>query len=233
MDAIAAARVYHRHDHAQDSRGQGIHRPRRKTRPGLCLRPACFQRVGVSNHTVSELANRFFDGSVKSMVLSLIKTRQITSSDLDRASRCDRFPGDEINDGAPVVGSPDVVLAAGAARDRRLQAARTHGRPIVRSLRDLEYLFSQRAAARLSELFLPRLHLIQPWSRLAAANVADGHRAQADVGRILLAVWCIGATVSLIRWIERGHQLREHCANAKDCSDDRCRRCWVTTNTFD
>jgi BlaI family penicillinase repressor len=36
-----------------------------------------------SNHTVSELANRFFDGSVKSMVLSLIKTRRITSSDLD------------------------------------------------------------------------------------------------------------------------------------------------------
>lgn len=32
--------------------------------------------------TVSELANRFFDGSVKSMVLSLIKTQQITSEDL-------------------------------------------------------------------------------------------------------------------------------------------------------
>lgn len=36
-----------------------------------------------SNCTIGELANRFFDGSVKSMVLSLIKTRQITSSDLD------------------------------------------------------------------------------------------------------------------------------------------------------
>ena len=36
-----------------------------------------------SNSTVNELADRFFDGSVKSMVLSLIKTRQITSSELD------------------------------------------------------------------------------------------------------------------------------------------------------
>lgn len=35
-----------------------------------------------SRNTVSELANRFFDGSVKSMVLSLIKTRQITNEDL-------------------------------------------------------------------------------------------------------------------------------------------------------
>ena len=35
-----------------------------------------------SRDTLSELANRFFDGSVKSMVLSLITTRQIASEDL-------------------------------------------------------------------------------------------------------------------------------------------------------
>jgi predicted transcriptional regulator len=35
-----------------------------------------------SRSTLSEMANRFFDGSVKSMVLSLIKTKQITSEDL-------------------------------------------------------------------------------------------------------------------------------------------------------
>jgi BlaI family penicillinase repressor len=35
-----------------------------------------------STTTVNEMANRFFDGSVKSMVLSLIKTRQITYEDL-------------------------------------------------------------------------------------------------------------------------------------------------------
>jgi len=35
-----------------------------------------------STSTVNELAGRFFDGSVKSMVLSLIKTKHITSADL-------------------------------------------------------------------------------------------------------------------------------------------------------
>ena len=35
-----------------------------------------------SRSTVSEMANRFFDGSVKSMVLSMIKTKQITTEDL-------------------------------------------------------------------------------------------------------------------------------------------------------
>jgi BlaI family transcriptional regulator, penicillinase repressor len=35
-----------------------------------------------SSSVASEVANRFFDGSVKSMVLSLIKTQQITSEDL-------------------------------------------------------------------------------------------------------------------------------------------------------
>jgi BlaI family transcriptional regulator, penicillinase repressor len=35
-----------------------------------------------SRNTVSEMANRFFDGSVKSMVLSMIKTKQITAEDL-------------------------------------------------------------------------------------------------------------------------------------------------------
>ena len=36
----------------------------------------------VSRTTVREMANRFFDGSVKSMVLSMIKTKQITTEDL-------------------------------------------------------------------------------------------------------------------------------------------------------
>src|SRR5262249_22650727 len=35
-----------------------------------------------SGTTAHAMADRFFDGSVKSMVLSLIKTRQITSDDL-------------------------------------------------------------------------------------------------------------------------------------------------------
>jgi BlaI family penicillinase repressor len=35
-----------------------------------------------SRHTVNEMASRFFDGSVKTMVLSLIKTHQIRADDL-------------------------------------------------------------------------------------------------------------------------------------------------------
>ncbi len=35
-----------------------------------------------STNTLTELAGRFFDGSVKSLVLSLIKTQQIGSADL-------------------------------------------------------------------------------------------------------------------------------------------------------
>jgi predicted transcriptional regulator len=35
-----------------------------------------------SRNTVSEMANGFFDGSIKSMVLSLIQTKQITTEDL-------------------------------------------------------------------------------------------------------------------------------------------------------
>jgi predicted transcriptional regulator len=35
-----------------------------------------------SGHTATELASRFFDGSVTSMVLSLIKTRRISAADL-------------------------------------------------------------------------------------------------------------------------------------------------------
>jgi BlaI family transcriptional regulator, penicillinase repressor len=36
----------------------------------------------VSRNSLSDTANRFFDGSLKSMVLSLIKTKQITADDL-------------------------------------------------------------------------------------------------------------------------------------------------------
>jgi predicted transcriptional regulator len=35
-----------------------------------------------SRNTAREMANRFFDGSVKSMVLNLIKSQQITTDDL-------------------------------------------------------------------------------------------------------------------------------------------------------
>ena len=38
--------------------------------------------ASVSRSTLRDTANRFFDGSFKSLVLSLIKTKQVTSDDL-------------------------------------------------------------------------------------------------------------------------------------------------------
>ena len=38
-----------------------------------------------SGSTLRETANRFFDGSIKSMVLSLIKAKQISADDLEEA----------------------------------------------------------------------------------------------------------------------------------------------------
>jgi len=57
-------------------------------------------------------------------------------------------------------------------------------------------------------LLLPRLHLIQPWSRVEPRTLLTVSAAQAVIGRCLLAVWCIGASVSLIRWMVRGRLVR-------------------------
>ena len=59
-----------------------------------------------------------------------------------------------------------------------------------------------------SALVLPRLHLIQPWSQLEPHTLMTVSAAQDVVGRSLLAIWSIGASVSLIRWGVRGQKLR-------------------------
>lgn len=48
---------------------------------------ACVSADSAKRSTFNELANRFFDGSVKSMVLSLIKTQQISGADLAELRR--------------------------------------------------------------------------------------------------------------------------------------------------
>jgi bla regulator protein blaR1 len=60
-----------------------------------------------------------------------------------------------------------------------------------------------------SAVLLPRLHLLQPWSRLQPHILLSVSTAQALIGKMLLAVWCIGASVSLIRWVTRGYLLRK------------------------
>jgi bla regulator protein blaR1 len=58
-------------------------------------------------------------------------------------------------------------------------------------------------------LALPRLHLIQPWSQLRPQTLVSVSAAQNVLGRLLLAVWCLGASIAVIRWMVRGHQLRQ------------------------
>jgi beta-lactamase regulating signal transducer with metallopeptidase domain len=81
------------------------------------------------------------------------------------------------------------------------------------------------------ELFLPRLHLIQPWSRLQPQTLLTVTAAHAIVGRILLAVWCIGATISLIRWIQQGYQLRRTLRRCERLSNEQVQSLLGATNT--
>jgi len=58
-------------------------------------------------------------------------------------------------------------------------------------------------------LVLPRLHLLQPWSQLEPHTLMTFSAAQDLIGRLLLAIWCIGMSVSVIGWLVRGHRLRQ------------------------
>jgi beta-lactamase regulating signal transducer with metallopeptidase domain len=57
-------------------------------------------------------------------------------------------------------------------------------------------------------LVLPRLHLFQPWSQLQPQTVLSVSTAQTVIGKSLLAVWCMGTCVSIIKWIGRAYLVR-------------------------
>jgi hypothetical protein len=57
-------------------------------------------------------------------------------------------------------------------------------------------------------ILLPRLHLFQPWSRLTPHELLSVAAIQAVIGKILLAMWAIGATLILLRWTVRSYLLR-------------------------
>jgi beta-lactamase regulating signal transducer with metallopeptidase domain len=61
----------------------------------------------------------------------------------------------------------------------------------------------------LAAVLLPRLHLIQPWSQLEPHILVTVSTTQTITGRLLLAVWCVGATVSLFMWVWRAHRVRQ------------------------
>lgn len=57
-------------------------------------------------------------------------------------------------------------------------------------------------------LFLPRLHVVQPWAALDARELLTVASAQSLIGRALIAIWSIGASFLLLRWIARSYLLR-------------------------
>jgi beta-lactamase regulating signal transducer with metallopeptidase domain len=57
-------------------------------------------------------------------------------------------------------------------------------------------------------LLLPRLHLIQPWKNFEPQGLVNVSATQAHIGRTLLVIWSLGASVAIACWIGRGMQLR-------------------------
>lgn len=57
-------------------------------------------------------------------------------------------------------------------------------------------------------LILPRLHLIQPWAQLTPHTKIHVSSAQTIVGELLLAVWTLGTSVAIVRWMLHVMKLR-------------------------
>lgn len=72
-------------------------------------------------------------------------------------------------------------------------------------------------------LMLPRLHLVQPWALLEPQTLLTVGTTQGIIGRLLLAVWCIGAAASLIIWILRAYSVRRLLARCEVLSERKAR----------
>ncbi len=73
-------------------------------------------------------------------------------------------------------------------------------------------------------LVLPRLHLIQPWAQLEPHALLTVAAAQDFVGRLFLAVWCLGMSVLLLRWIVRGQYLRSKLKSYERLPDQEVKK---------
>ncbi|MGD9632718.1 MAG: M56 family metallopeptidase [Pirellulales bacterium] len=70
-------------------------------------------------------------------------------------------------------------------------------------------------------VLLPRLHLLHPWSGLDSQTVLAVNAAQSAIGTVVLSIWCVGAALSLVRWIARGYLLRRDLQRCERLSDER------------
>lgn len=80
-------------------------------------------------------------------------------------------------------------------------------------------------------VLLPRLHLIQPWSQLRPQALLTVTATQAVVGKLLLAIWCIGASLAILKWIARGHYLRRSLTRCEQLPPPLVRQLLRLTDT--
>jgi bla regulator protein blaR1 len=94
-----------------------------------------------------------------------------------------------------------IVLVCGKLLERAV--VRPTDRCAVWNTCFLSILFLGSAA-----LLLPRLHLFRPWALVGPHGVLAVTSVQAAIGRVLLAVWSIGVSLLLLRWVLRSYALR-------------------------
>lgn len=73
-------------------------------------------------------------------------------------------------------------------------------------------------------ILLPRLHLIHPWTHLEPQSVLAVSATQSAIGSLVLFIWCIGAFLSLVRWIMRGYFLRRVLQRCERLSDEKAHK---------
>jgi len=70
-------------------------------------------------------------------------------------------------------------------------------------------------------VLLPRLRLFHPWSEVESQTVLSVSAVQSVVGTVVLSVWCVGAALSLLRWMLRAYWLRLTLRGCERLADDR------------
>jgi bla regulator protein BlaR1 len=80
-------------------------------------------------------------------------------------------------------------------------------------------------------LLLPRLHLFRPWSLLGPHDLLAVTAAQAVVGRVLVGIWAIGASLLLLHWMVRSYVLRRSLCRCEQLPKQRVQTLMATTGT--
>jgi beta-lactamase regulating signal transducer with metallopeptidase domain len=116
-----------------------------------------------------------------------------------------------------------IVLLSGKLLERAL--TRSTDRCAVWNICFFSVLFLGCAA-----LLLPRLHLFQPWSRLAPHELLTVTAVQAMLGKGLLAIWSIGASLLLLKWMVRTYFLRRSLCRCEQLSKENVQHLLATAD---